>query len=101
MVVVVTVENGYGGREEVEALMYVCPTTLAKEVLLQPLREWSYPEFLPELRRLIEEVIKPCRAQFDKDEEAAVAAAAAAAAESKKPPLETVEEDSPKAVTEA
>ena len=68
----VTVENGFGGHEEVEALMYVCPSSLANDVLQQPLKEWNYNEFRSQhLRAFVDSKVKPCRAQFDLDEKAA------------------------------
>lgn len=88
LVVTVTAEDGVGGHEEVEALMYICPPSLAKEVCLQPLSEWNYVSFRSDhLRSFVETVVKPCRKQFDEDEAAAVAQAKAqqAAAEGKYP----------------
>ena len=42
MVVTVKAENGFGGHEEVEALMYVCPTYAAE--VLDTTMPWSYTE---------------------------------------------------------
>ena len=70
LVVNVTAEDGVGGRGEVEALMYVCPEEARHR--LDEARPWSYADFRRQhLERVVEEAIKPVRAQFLADEAAA------------------------------
>ena len=68
IVVRVRAENGYGGHEEVEALMYVCPPRVSEE-LLDASRPWSYTDFRKtHLSGYLEQVVAPCREQFEQDE---------------------------------
>ena len=68
IVVQVEAENGFGGREEVEALMYVFGPEATTE-LLDTTQDWSYTEFRRQhLPAFLQEVVKPCREQFEKDD---------------------------------
>lgn len=63
----VTVQNGFGGSEELEALMYSCPPE-SKE-LLDMSRLWNYSEFRERhLQAFIQEVVTPCRSKFEHEE---------------------------------
>jgi gamma-glutamylcyclotransferase (GGCT)/AIG2-like uncharacterized protein YtfP len=67
VVVSVEAENGFGGQEQVEALMYVCPS----EALVNTDQPWSYTDFRKEhLERFVEKVVRPTREQFEHDEKA-------------------------------
>jgi hypothetical protein len=73
----VEAENGFGGKEEMEALMYVCPTQHAG--VLDTSRPWNYTEFRTgHLKAFVEEVVKPHRARYDELEVANANAPAAA-----------------------
>lgn len=68
LVVHVTAENGFGGSEDLEALMYVCPTAEAK--LLDTNKPWAYPEFREQhMRAFIERMVKPHRLKFVEEEQ--------------------------------
>lgn len=67
LVVQVNTENGFGGKEEIEALMYVCPQ--AQQDLLDTSRPWQYSEFRAKaLTPFVEQVVKPFRKRYDAGE---------------------------------
>ena len=67
MMVKVTTENGFGGKEEMEALMYVCPTE--RQDMLDTGRPWDYGEFRTKhLKQFLEQVVKPFRKRYDDGE---------------------------------
>ena len=67
VVVSVEAENGFGRQDQVEALMYVCPS----EALVNTNQPWSYTEFREEhLAAFIEKMVKPTREKFERDEKA-------------------------------
>ena len=73
IVVKVEVENGFGGQEEIDALMYVCPS----QDMLNTEAPWNYVEFREKhLTPFLQQVVKPCREQFERDEKAAAAGGA-------------------------
>jgi hypothetical protein len=69
MVVTVQTENGFGGQEEAEALMYVCPTVYSE--VLETSTPWNYTEFrVNHLNSFIEQVVRPFRRALDAEKEA-------------------------------
>jgi len=67
LVVTVTLAGNFGGHEEVEALMYVCPTS--QQDILDTQRPWQYAEFRAKhMNSFIEQVIKPFRKRYDEGE---------------------------------
>jgi len=67
IVVDVHAEDGFGGKEVVQALMYVCPH--ASGDLLDTSKPWNYQEFrVKEMTKFIEEVAKPHRKRFEEEE---------------------------------
>jgi len=67
IVVEVHAEDGIGGKEPVQALMYVCPQSASD--LLDTNKPWNYAEFrVKEMTKFIEEVAKPHRKRFEEDE---------------------------------
>ena len=67
LVVTATTENGFGGKEEIETLMYVCPQEMQN--MLDTDRPWMYSEFRAKhLKAFIEQVIKPFRKRYDDGE---------------------------------
>ena len=79
----VTVSNGVGGFEEVEAYVYVCPEDNAS-ALLEEGKAWTYAEFRRHhLAAVVEDVVKPCRARFLAEQQAEEAASKLGAVEIK------------------
>jgi len=67
IVVEVQAEDGFGGKQVVEALMYVCPSNAAELVDTQ--KPWNYAEFRSNyLNRFIAEVARPHRKRFEEQE---------------------------------
>jgi len=79
IVIDVHAEDGFGGKEVVQALMYVCPQSASE--LLDTSKPWNYQEFrVKEMTKFIEEVAKPHRKRFEEEEEAKNSSPAAAPA---------------------
>lgn len=76
VVVTVQTEDGFGGKREMETLMYTMPTSHADKV--DTSRPWDYAEFRAQsMKAYIEEVVKPHRKRAE--EQAMLPASAAPA----------------------
>jgi gamma-glutamylcyclotransferase (GGCT)/AIG2-like uncharacterized protein YtfP len=69
VVVNVEAENGFGGQETVEALMYIVSGQETVEEIVDTTKPWSYTEFRDEfLEAYVNKVVRPAREQFERDE---------------------------------
>jgi len=65
LMVQVAASNGVGGMEEVEALMYVCPSDLSLVGESAEQKSWTYPSFRTQhMQQVVEKVVKPIRENY-------------------------------------